>query len=495
MIEPRPPVSVRQRIGRWLAKAAMSASGVRFLPEWVRDPLKDFGFTRLIVDGYLNSAAFACLRVVVESFAEPEMHVHQSDDSGDKVILGDHDVRALLANPNPFMSEDVFWTYCMTYAGSTNSGTFYVLKERSNGSWPIALWPFHDGQITPVLHSTDWIAGYLLDVGDGTKYPVAAQDIIKWSWAIDPRSPQSGIGPLVPVYRDVSMDGEIRRYGHALAHNDAVPRTLVRVEGSGSLDDEAMGKLRKEWQKSFGGQNRGGVAIVGQAIKEVLRIGSNLQELQVESIHNIPESRIAACYGGAAVGYLAGLNVHLQRSTFSNAEEAELALHRRILAAKWRSVAAAITAGILRDKDENGNYIGYGTDDTSLTLEFDTTRVAAMQGLRQEQEKHVMSLYHGGLLRRNEARAALGRKPLEEDLLIELSTWVPGLPTDAASLPPVDLPTAKGRRPRASTAVRALTTQKRTVAATLERQLKDVLAEMQDDAIATVEAAGLNGKG
>lgn len=479
MIEPRPSTPIRLRLGRWLAKAAMATSGIRFLPDWVREPLRDYGFSRLILDGYLNSAAFACLQVIVESFAEPELHVNQADDSGDKVILGDHDLRALLARPNRYMSEDVFWAYCMTYAGSTSTGTFYILKERSVGGWPIALWPFHDGQITPVLSAQDWIAGYMLDVGDGHKVPIASQDIIKWSWAVDPRNPQSGIGPLVPVYRDVSMDGEVRRYGHALAYNDAVPRTLVQVEGSGQLDDEAMNKLRKEWQKSFGGAGRGGVAIVGQAVKNVLRIGSNLQEMEVETILNTPESRIAACFGGAAVGYLAGLNVHLQRSTFANSEEAEVALHRRILSAKWRSVAAAMREGLLGDKDEDGNYIGYGTDDTSLTLEFDSNRVAAMQALRQAQETHVLALYQGGLLRRNEARAALGRQPLAEDFLVELSSWIPGSVVEGTVV-------GKGRPRPGAGAVRVQMVQRRQHARALEGEVATALKAIEDEAVAAV---------
>lgn len=475
--------SLRQRVGVWVGglavKAATSTGAIRFMPDWIREPLREYGIDQLVTNGYLNSAAYACLRVIVESFAEPEMHVHQATDSGDKVILGDHPLRQLLARPNRFMSEDEFYSFVMTYAGI--GGNVYILKERAVGGWPIALWPFHDGQVTPALDAENWIAHYWLHIGDGKKVPLATEDVIHWRWSVDPRYPQLGLSPLAAAWRDVSMDGEIRRYGHALAHNDAVPRTIVRVEGK--LDDELINQMQKQWSKSFGGRNRGGVAVVDHAVKEVMRIGANLQELMLEAIHNIPESRIAACYGGAAVGYLAGLNVHLQRSTFSNAEEAELALHRRILAAKWRSVASVMTEGLLREF----------TDDPSLTLEFDTSRVQALAGMRQAQEQHTLLLFGGGLLTRNEARASLGRAPLAEDLLIELSNWIPGAPDEA---PPNVALVAKARAPRGSRAVRALAVERRSMEAMLQRDLTRALGELQDEAVAALEAAGsVNGNG
>ena len=66
---------------------------------------------------------------------------------------------------NPFMAEDEFWEFAITYAAL--GGNFYLWKERSQLGVPIALWPFHDGQLRPILHPTRWISGYALDVGPG----------------------------------------------------------------------------------------------------------------------------------------------------------------------------------------------------------------------------------------------------------------------------------------------------------------------------------------
>ena len=479
MDQPTPhSMTRRQRFGMWLGglalKAATSTGAVRFLPDWIREPMRDFGVRKLVTEGYLNSAAYACLRVIVESFAEPELHVHEATEAGDKVILGDHPLRQLLARPNRFMSEDEFFEFLITYAGI--GGNFYVLKERAVGGWPIALWPFHDGQMTPALDAQEWISHYWLHIGDGEKIPVATEDVIHWRWSVDPRFPQLGLSPLAAAARDVSMDSELRRYGHALAHNDAVPRTLVRVEGN--LDDELIGQMQKQWKKSFGGTNRGAVAVVDRSVKEVMRIGASLQELMIEAAHNIPESRVAACYGGAAVGYLAGLNVFLQRSTFSNVEEAELALHRRILMAKWRSVAATMTEGLLREF----------SDDPALTLEFDTSRVQALAALRQAEEKHAAQMFGNGVWTRNEARAATGRAPLAEDFVVELSNWLPGM----AELAPAE--TAKGRPAPAARAVRALAVERRRITGQLERSLGPALRELQDEALDALTVAS-NGRG
>jgi len=388
-----------------VAGVALKAAGVSFLPGWVRDPLREFTIRQLVDYGYKNSAVYACIRVLAESFPEPELHVFETTPDGSRVIVADHPLRALLAGPNPFMAEDEFWETCITYAAV--GGNFYIWKERNSLGLPLALWPFHDGQMGPVLDGRKWISHYELDTGDGPRLAIPTSEIIHWRWSIDPRQPQVGLSPLLAATRPVDMDNEYLRYEHALAFNDAVPRTVLKTKLG--YDDAKLAALKKQWKDAFGGAGRGDVAILSDPDAEILRVGANLAELAVEAIHNIPESRVAAVYGGAPVGYLAGLNVHLQRSTFANYAEAELALVKRVLPAKWRSVAATITKGLLREF----------TDDPSLVLDFDTSRVQALQGERQASELHARDMYLGGVWSRNEARAATGKAATAQDIILE----------------------------------------------------------------------------
>lgn len=402
--------AIRSRLRFGVGRVATKAAGailrtVQFMPGWVRDPVRDFTIRSLVDFGYRNSAVYACIRVIAESFPEPELHVWERVEGGDRVIVEDHPARALLASPNPHMAEDEFWEFCITYAAV--GGNFYVWKQRDRLGVPVALWPFHDGQISPVMDSSAWISHYELDIGDGKRVAIRGEDIVHWRWSVDPRQPQVGISPIVAAARQVDTDSEMGRYVHALAYNDAVPRTILKTKLG--FDSPQLGALKEQWKESFGGTGRGDVAVISDTDATIERVGANLAELAVEAIHNIPESRIAAVFGGAPVGYLAGLNVHLQRSTFSNYAAAERALHTRVLSAKWRSVAATMTRALLADF----------TDNPALVLAFDTSSLVALATERAESETHAATMYTAGLWSRNEARARTGKVALADDVVLE----------------------------------------------------------------------------
>ena len=111
--------------GRTAVKAAgWIGKAVQFMPGWVREPIREFTIRTLVEFGYPNSAVYVCIRVLAESFPEPELHVWETTPDGERVMLADHPLRQLLASPNPFMAEDEFWEFCITYAAI--GGNFYI---------------------------------------------------------------------------------------------------------------------------------------------------------------------------------------------------------------------------------------------------------------------------------------------------------------------------------------------------------------------------------
>ena len=157
--------AIRRRAAGLLWKAAVDGSQISMLPGWVRDPIRDFTMKTIIEHGYKNPAVFACVRVLAESFPEPELHVWEQTPEGETVMHADHPLRQLLRRPNPYMAEDEFWEFCITYAAV--GGNFYLWKERDQLGQVIALYPFHDGQLKPVLDGRRWIDGYTMDVENG----------------------------------------------------------------------------------------------------------------------------------------------------------------------------------------------------------------------------------------------------------------------------------------------------------------------------------------
>lgn len=381
---------------RWgFARLLMKATGLSFVPSWVQAAWSDIAFRTLVTEGYkANAAVWACVRVWARAFPEPELHVWADGASGREKQHG-HPARLLMARPNPVMGEDEFWGYVITYLAL--GGNAYVWKERSRAGQVIALWPFHDGQVTPVPGQTTWIERYEYDPsgGSGTPRPIDPADIIHLRWAPDPLQPTRGLAPLVSAARAVDSDNEALRYTYALLKNDAVPRTILTSQLP--LGQDQVAQLRAQWAEHYGGDRRGDIAVMSGDVS-ISRVGANLAELAVEAIHNIPESRIAAAFEVPAV--LAGLNVGLQRANAlggSQTDSLREFFTESALVPRWRQVAGQFTAGLLAEFRTPG-----------MTMEFDTATVSAFQEDEIAKRSSVQAAVAGGWMSVNEARAVMG---------------------------------------------------------------------------------------
>lgn len=382
------------------AKAEANGTGaLRFVPTFLKSAWTDVAFRVLAKEGYkANAAVYACVQAWAQAFPEPELHVRQRDRSGGDAWLWEHPARALIERPNPAMGEDEFWAFVVTYMAL--GGNCYVWKERDRAGRVVALWPLHDGQVEPVpgARSSDgWVSHYLYDNGDGrAKVPVDVAEVIHLRWAIDPINPTRGLSPLVACSRSVDTANEAMRYQYALLKNDAVVSTLVSLK-------EPVGKVRlkelkRQFKDAFGGDNRGDAAFVEGGDIQISRLGSNLEELAIESLLNVPEANIASAF--EVPPGLAGLNVALQRPAGlgSVGDTAVQEFTQRRLVPRWRRVASQFTAALLRDFDRA----------PGLAFAFDTSTVQALR----EDEGALITTVNGavtaGWMTVNEGRARVG---------------------------------------------------------------------------------------
>ena len=377
-----------------LASALLKAANLSFVPPWLTTAWTDLAFGSLLREGYKgNSAVWACVRVYARAFPEPEMHVWRQGSTGKERVV-DHPARLLVARPNRFMGEDELWAFVITYMAI--GGNAYLWKERSRSGAVVALWPMHDGQVSPVAGQTTWISHYLYDNGGGNVVPLPVEDVIHLRWAPDPQNPVRGLAPLVAAARAVDTDNEALRYTFALLKNDAVPRTIITTNLP--LDPKSLRQMQEQWRERYGGENRGDIAVVSGDVS-VSRAGANLAEMQVEALHNIPESRIAAAFEVPAV--LAGLNVGLQRANALGggvASELREFFTESSLVPRWRYVAGQFTSSLLPE---------FGVAE-GLSCEFDVGMVRAFETDEMEKRDSVARAVAGGWMSVNEARAAMG---------------------------------------------------------------------------------------
>lgn len=356
----------------------------------------EFTWSRLKTEGfYVNAAFSACVTAYALALPEPPLVV--TDASGDPVKQT-HPLQKLLTRPNPWMSHNELISIVATYL--LVGGNAYLHKVRngaSSGSQTVELYPYSDGHMTPIPGQTRWIEAYEYNNGDGKPVRIPWSDVVHLKWPVpDLDYPWRALSPLRLLAREVDADTEMTRIVWSLLRNDATPRTLIVYPAGVTLTKEERDAIKARFGLAHGGDHRGGVGVATGGA-DVRRLALNLQELDLSALRHIPESRITAVCSIPAM--LVGLNVGLERSTYSNMEEARKGWTTGTLSRLWALMAGELEADLSPE---------FGAD---LVVAFDTSKVAALQPNMTQLRADAALLYEKQIATRNEARAMVFLPP------------------------------------------------------------------------------------
>jgi HK97 family phage portal protein len=394
-------MSIITRLRFAFANANFKAAQLPYVPTWVKASWLLPSFDRLTRDGYAsNAAVYACISTLAFAFPEAPLQVLDMEEEP----VPQHPLQKLFRRPNTLMSEAEFATFVVTYLAI--GGNCYLHKVRNGAGGVVELWPYHAGHMMPVPGGDNWISHYEYNLGDGNIQRVDSEDIIHLKWPLpDLEQPWLAMPPLRAVAREVDTDSEATRYMYALLMNDAMPRTAIQMPAGSQLNEVQFERLRQQWAQRHGGGNRGSVAFLeGGATIE--RLSLNLQELAFDAIRRVPETRIAAAFRVPAI--IAGLNAGLERSTYSNFEEARKQFTENTLVPLWRLVSDEM------EQDLGAEFGG------NVIVRHDTSRVAALQDNENEKYTRVALVWEKGVVTRNEARKMLGlQETPDSDIFIE----------------------------------------------------------------------------
>lgn len=385
------------RFKSWLARGALKAAGISFVPQWVRYSVFEPTFRALVREGLkANSVVQSCVFLLARTFPEPELWPWAHDGTEYKP-LPNHPLRKLMRRPNPDMGEAEFLAYVIVYCSL--GGNIYLWKQRSAAGRVVALWPLHDGQMQPIAGrdtSEGLVRYYELDAGDGRKIPIPKEDVIQWKWLVDPEYPWRGMGALVAAAADVDTSNEIRAFVFSLLKNDATPPVVVTLIEGEEVTPSRTRRLRAEWKQSMGGENRGTPAFL-EAGMTVQRMALTLNEMKFDSLNDGPEAAICAGFGiqPAIVGALVGLkNSGIQ----ANFEEARKMLTELTLIPLWRAFASEVGQAMVGE-------MGY---EENTAVRFDLGQVRSLQENQDALWQRAQKAYDGNLITRAEGRAMVG---------------------------------------------------------------------------------------
>lgn len=332
-------------------------------------PNTQVDFRRLVGDGSTSSIVQAVVGWSARTFPEAPVQVHRQNAEGDLEIVRPHPMVQLIERPNPYYSGVSLWM--ATRTDWLMNGNAYWLKVRETTTGRVEqLWWLPTRYVEPWYPQDgsayiDHYAYAPTSTGKPIKYPPS--EIVHFRYGLDPLNPRKGISPLASVLREVYTDEEAAQYTAVILKNLGIPGLVISPKlDSFEVTDEDAEDIKAKAKSKFGGDNRGDPMIM-QGPVDVSVLGWNPAQLDLKALRRIPEERVSAIFGVAAI--VVGLGAGLDRSTFANFEEARQAAYESHLLPDQRLYSAELRLQLLPD---------FGDPLTEI-VSFDTTDVRVLQ--------------------------------------------------------------------------------------------------------------------
>jgi HK97 family phage portal protein len=276
------------------------------------------------------------------------------------------------------------------------------LKVRSAAARTVELYWVPEWSMEPKGDDRTFITHYEYRP-DTSKEPVnyRPQDVSHFRYGRpDPRNIRKAESPLRSLFREIFTDDEAANYTASMLRNVGVPPVVLSpTDPSMTPSREELEQTKQRYQEVTTGDNRGQVLVMYGPTK-VDKLGYNPSEMNVRELRRIPEERVPAVLGLNAM--VLGLGAGLDRSTYSNYEQAYRAAYYGNIIPTQRLIASELESQLLPD---------FG-DVRQLQIDFDLSKVQQLQ--EDEDAKHARARedLKAGLLSLNEAREVIGRKPV-----------------------------------------------------------------------------------
>lgn len=345
------------------------------------------------VNGYSSSIIMACVGWIQRTFPEAPQIVEKRDSDGEWEEM-DHPLTDLMNEPNPFY--DGLLLQQAFIADLVISGNAYLLKVRSGAGRPVQLWWTPSTLITPKWPEggTEFISHYDYFPG-GTPVKIDITDVVHYRLGLDHDNPRKGRSPLQSLLREVFTDDEAANMTAALLKNMGVPGLVISPTQESMMPQDAEA-VRERVKQLTTGDRRGEPIILSSSTK-VDTFGFNPQEMNLKDLRRIPEERISAVLGVPAI--VAGLGAGLDRSTFSNMQEAREMAYESGIIPLQRIVASQTKHQLLKE---------YTDDLVNYRVSYDVSEIRVLQEDEDKLSVRTIQQVNGGVCKVTDAQRILG---------------------------------------------------------------------------------------
>lgn len=381
-----------------------------------------------------NSAVFACMSVITKAHQEAPLRVYRRTEDGKEEWLRDHPFQDFADDPHEGLTHtEVSWWRLVAAAVHGNA---YLRKVRAVAGNPLGVELLSPTRMAPYTSDADrqrgvFITSYRYEYEPGKYEDIPKAEVIHFRVGVDDNDHRVGLSPLQRVIREVCTDVEAMAFTEALLKNTGAAGLVVTQQnGSVPMTKEQAQELKERVDAAFAGSNRGKTAVLAGGA-DIKQMGLSPQAMNLRDMHRIPEERIAAVLGVHPM--VAGLGAGLERSTFSNFEEARDALFEQTILPLYAAEVATWTKQVLRPDFDT---------DPDVFLKYDVSDVRALQEDQNDIYARLSVAVEKKWITRNEARSEVGFPPIEgwDEEDTQPAAEAAAALFDATSPPPPQLP-------------------------------------------------------
>lgn len=348
-----------------VAASQVMAYGQAKAPETKLEPLIRHGWRK-------NELIFTCVSKKADTTAQVALRVHTKKDQTE---LEEHPLRRLLARPNPYMTESLFWG-CVIILRDF-AGNCYFEKVRSRAGRTVQLWPMRPDWVK-IHHDKDGMPdGYFYTVPGLSPIFYEPEDVVPFRlW--DPLNEYFGYPPVAVASRIGDMDNSTTDYVRLIFEKGGVPPGILT--STQPLNETVAQRIRQMYREQYGGYEKWDAPMVLGYDTKYQSTGLGFEEMGLEILDSRAETRICMVLKVSPV--LVGGQFGLSRAIQANVKEYQRNWWDNDLIPLYKSFADVIRDHLLPEFG-SGIDVGWDFDEVpALQEDRDTKRKSALEAFR-----------------------------------------------------------------------------------------------------------------
>jgi HK97 family phage portal protein len=348
-------------------------------------------FESNVKSGYRrNELIYTCISLKADSAASARLTIRAK---GGKEIK-EHPLLDLLNRPNPDMTMFDFVGAVLIHLDL--AGCSYWEKVRSRAGRVVQLWPLRPDWVKPIQGKAG-IERYEYHVPGLKPIPLPVRDVLAFR-LYDPMDQYAGLSPVTVAARVGNVDNSATDFIKNTFEQGGMPFGVLTSKNR--LHDSDITRIRAGWRERYGGYKNWQEPAVLDSDATYQRTGMTMQELGFEVLDARSEARICAVLKVPPI--LVGAKIGLDRSTYSNYEEARRAFWQDGLMPQYKRIEDELQSDLAEE---------YGGD---IDIDWDLTEVPALQQAKDLEWARAKEQIQLGAITVNEWRQTEGLKKFSE---------------------------------------------------------------------------------